>query len=341
MLVLVAPGQGSQSPGMLAPWLADPDAAAEVAACSELTGLDLAELGTTADTDTVRDTAHAQPLLLLAGILSATALARRTGLPREQLGDLVAGHSVGELTALALAEVLPDDEAVQLAALRGAAMARAAADPPSGMSAVLGGDPEVVSTRLVELGLTSANVNATGQVVAAGPLDRLGELAATPPTGARVRPLQVAGAFHTPQMAPAAEELTAIATQLSPQDPTTAVVVNADGMVHVNGESVLASVVGQVARPVRWDAVQRTLVSMKVTGLLELAPAGTLTGLARREMSGVATFALRSPDDLPAAANFVAEHRTRWTVPSRSASPDTAAAATQNGGQPPTPEETA
>lgn len=315
MLAVVAPGQGSQSPGMLVPWLADPAAAAEVAACSELTGLDLAALGTTADADTVRDTAHAQPLLLLAGLLSATALAAAADLPREQLADVLAGHSVGELTALALAEVLPDDEAVQLAAFRGRAMAEAAADPPSGMSAVLGGDPVAVSERLVELGLTAANVNGSGQVVAAGPLDRLAELAQSPPPEAKVRPLQVAGAFHTEQMAPAAAALTAFAQQIEPGPLSTVIVANADGLINVDGPTVFATVIGQVARPVRWDACQRTMASHGVTAVLELAPAGTLTGLARREMPGVARFALRSPDDLPGAAAFVAEHRQRWTTP--------------------------
>lgn len=345
MLVVVAPGQGSQAPGMLSAWLDRPGAAAEVAACSELTGLDLAALGTTGDADTVRDTAHAQPLLIIAGLLSMTALAAAADLPRDQVGDLLAGHSVGELTVLAVAEIVPDDEAVQLAAIRGAAMAEASLDPPGGMSAVLGGDPVVVSERLIELGLTAANVNAAGQIVAAGALDRLAELAANPPAGARVRPLPVAGPFHTAQMAPAAETLTAVAQQVQVRAgrTSTAVVGNLDGAVYVDARHLFDTVIGQVARPVRWDAVQRHLVSLGVTGLLELAPAGTLTGLARREMPGVATFALKSPADLPAAAAFVAEHRIRWTTPPErgvvpgpgvtpvSAPADGAAADQQNG----------
>ena len=316
MLVLVAPGQGSQRPGMLDGWLDAPAAAEEVAAWSELTGLDLAALGTTADAATVQDTAHAQPLLVTLGLLSATALATATDLPREQLADAYAGHSVGELTASAVADVLTDDEAVQLVAFRGAAMARAAAESPGGMSAVLGGDPVVVSERLVELGLTAANVNAAGQVVAAGPPHLLEQLSAQPPAGARVRPLPVAGAFHTAQMAPAAVVLADVARQISAGSPSAPVVANADGMAYLDGPSLLARIVGQVAAPVRWDAAQRTMAAMGVTGLLELAPGGTLTGLARRELPGVATFAVKSPADLQAAAAFVAEHRQRRTIPS-------------------------
>ena len=317
MLVIVAPGQGSQSPGMLARWLELPGAAEEVTAWSELTDLDLTALGTTGDAEQVRDTAHAQPLLIALGAVSATALGLAAGLPREQLADLLSGHSVGELTSAALADVLTDDDAVQLAAFRGKAMKEAAEEPPSGMSAVLGGDPVEVSRRLVELGLVAANVNAAGQVVAAGPIFRLEKLRAEPPAGARVRPLPVAGAFHTEQMAPAAAVLADIARQITATDPSTPVVANADGMVYVDGPALLSVIVGQVAAPVRWDICQRTFADMGVTGLLEIAPGGTLTGLARRELPGIATLALKSPDDLDAAAAFVAEHRARTTIPSR------------------------
>lgn len=316
MLVVVAPGQGAQRPGMLNGWLDATGAAEEVAAWSELTGLNLTALGTTAEAATVQDTAHAQPLLVTLGLLSATALAAATGLPREQLADVLAGHSVGELTAAALADVITDDEAVQLVAFRGAAMARAAAQSPGGMSAVLGGDPLLVSERIVELGLTAANVNATGQIVAAGPMHLLEQLSAIPPAGARVRPLAVAGAFHTSQMAPAAALLADVARQVTAGSPSAPVVANVDGMAYLDGPSLLACIVGQVATPVRWDACQRTLAGLGVTGLLEIAPGGTLTGLARREMPGVATFAVKSPQDMDPAAAFVAEHRARTTIPS-------------------------
>ncbi len=332
VLVIVAPGQGSQSPGMLDRWLELPGAAAEVAAWSELTDLDLAALGTTGDADDVRDTAHAQPLLITLGVLSATALGAAAELPREQLADLLSGHSVGELTAAALATVLTDDDAVQLAAFRGTAMKEAAEEPPSGMSAVLGGDPVEVSARLAEFGLVAANVNAAGQVVAAGPIHRLERLRAEPPAGARVRPLPVAGAFHTAQMAPAAAVLADIARQITAADPSTPVVANGDGMVYVDGPALLSVVVGQVASPVRWDICQRTFTEMGVTGLLEIAPGGTLTGLARRELPGVATLALKSPDDLDAGAAFIAEHRIRTTIPSR---PRPGAGVEHNGGSTP------
>jgi [acyl-carrier-protein] S-malonyltransferase len=285
---------------MLAPWLEVPGVAHTLGELSEVTGLDLVRLGTTADADEIRDTAVAQPLLVASALASARALGVAP--------DVVAGHSVGELGALALAGVLDDRTALRLVALRGRAMAEAAARVPTGMSAVLGGDPDEVLARLAELGLTPANVNGGGQVVAAGTLGALAELAAAPPTRAKVIPLQVAGAFHTDVMAPAVDVLRDAAAGVTPADPRVTLLTNADGTAVATGAQAIGLVVQQVARPVRWDLVQETMASLGVTGLLELAPGGVLAGLARRVLPGVERVALKGPADLDAARNLAAQH---------------------------------
>ncbi|MEV6614033.1 ACP S-malonyltransferase [Streptomyces sp. NPDC051051] len=302
MLVLVAPGQGAQTPGFLTPWLELPGAADRVGAWSDAIGLDLAHYGTQADADQIRDTAVAQPLLVAAGILSAAAL-----------GDVapgaVAGHSVGEITAATFAGVLDDTAALTLVRKRGLAMAEAAAITATGMSALLGGDPEVSVAHLEKLGLTPANVNGAGQIVAAGTLEQLAVLNEDKPEGVRkVVPLKVAGAFHTHHMAPAVETLAAAAKELSPADPRTAYVSNKDGRTVATGAEVLDRLVGQVANPVRWDLCMDTFRQLGVTALIEVCPGGTLTGLAKRALPGVKTLALKTPDDLDAAREVIAEH---------------------------------
>lgn len=301
MLVLVAPGQGAQTPGFLTPWLELPGAADRVAAWSDAIGLDLAHYGTKADADEIRDTAVAQPLLVAAGLLSAAALGDVTP-------GAVAGHSVGEFTAAAFAGVLDATAALRLVRTRGLAMAEAAAITRTGMSALLGGDPEVTVPHLEKLGLTPANVNGAGQIVAAGTLEQLAALAEDKPEGVRrVVPLQVAGAFHTHHMAPAVEKLAAAAEELSPAEPTVRYVSNKDGRVVAGGAEVIARLVGQVANPVRWDLCMETFKELGVTGLVEVCPGGTLTGLAKRALPGVPTVALKTPDDLDAARTLVAE----------------------------------
>lgn len=307
MLVVVAPGQGAQSPGFLSPWLDLPGVAARLRWLSAVADLDLVEHGTRSDEQTIRDTAVAQPLLVAAGLVAADALAAdRTTLQRS-LGA-VAGHSVGELTAAAISGALGDEQAMVLVRERGRAMARAAAAQPTGMSAVLGGDPDEVLAALDRHGLTPANVNGAGQVVAAGALDALDALAADPPARARLRALSVAGAFHTAYMQPAVQRLAALSTGLPVADPLLPLLSNADGAVVHHGREVLARLVDQVSSPVRWDRCMATLADLGVTGLLELPPAGTLTGLARRGLPGVETFALSTPDQLDAARAFVAAH---------------------------------
>ncbi|MGM7442014.1 ACP S-malonyltransferase [Streptomyces tunisiensis] len=302
MLVLVAPGQGSQTPGFLTEWLELPGAADRVAAWSDAIGLDLAHYGTKADADEIRDTAVAQPLLVAAGLLSASAL-----------GDIapgaVAGHSVGEITAAALSGVLDDAAALSLVRKRGLAMADAAAITETGMAALLGGDPEVTVPHLEKLGLTPANINGGGQIVAAGTMEQIAALEADKPEGVRrVVPLKVAGAFHTHHMGPAVETLAEAAKALAPADPKVAYVSNKDGRAVASGAEVLERLVGQVANPVRWDLCMETFKDLGVTALLELCPGGTLTGLAKRALPGVKTLALKTPADLDAARELVAEH---------------------------------
>ncbi|MDR3084217.1 MAG: ACP S-malonyltransferase [Streptomyces sp.] len=303
MLVLVAPGQGAQTPGFLTPWLDLPGAADRVAAWSDAIGLDLAHHGTEADADTIRDTAIAQPLLVAAGLLSATALGDAV------VPGAVAGHSVGEITAAALAGVLDETAALTLVRRRGLAMAEAAAVTPTGMSALLGGDPETTISHLEKLGLTPANVNGAGQIVAAGTLEQLAALAEDKPEGVRrVMPLKVAGAFHTHHMAPAVDALAQAAEALTPGRPKVTYVSNKDGQTVETGAEVLQRLVGQVANPVRWDLCMETFQKLGVTALIEVCPGGTLTGIAKRALPGVATLALKTPDDLEAARALIAEH---------------------------------
>ncbi|MFI5688305.1 ACP S-malonyltransferase [Streptomyces sp. NPDC051636] len=309
MLVLVAPGQGAQTPGFLTPWLELPGAADRVAAWSDAIGLDLAHYGTQADADAIRDTAVAQPLLVAAGILSATALGAATpAADAAGLAGAVAGHSVGEITAAAFAGVLDDTAALRLVRRRGLAMAEAAAITETGMSALLGGDPEVSVAHLEKLGLTPANINGAGQIVAAGTLEQLAALNEDKPEGVRkVVPLKVAGAFHTHHMAPAVEALAKAAADLTPADPKVTYVSNKDGRTVAGGAEVLERLVGQVANPVRWDLCMETFRELGVTALIEVCPGGTLTGLAKRALPGVKTLALKTPDDLDAARELIAE----------------------------------
>lgn len=313
MLVVVCPGQGAQSPGMLAPWLELPSVAESIGRASRTTGLDLVAHGTTSDADTIRDTAVAQPLLVASALATVRAvldldanvpLAMRA----QPLLGATAGHSVGELAAAAIAGVLTDDEALRLVTVRGAAMARAAAATPTGMSAVLGGDPDEVLAALAQHGLVPANVNGGGQVVAAGTLDALAAFAAAPPAKARVIALQVAGAFHTEHMAPAVAELRAATDGVVPGEPLVPLLTNSDGSVTASGARALELIVAQVANPVRWDLCQATLQRLGVTGLVEVAPGGVLTGLARRTLPGVETVAVKTPADLDAARDLIRRH---------------------------------
>ena len=302
MIVVVCPGQGSQTPGFLEPWLADPAFAGELREISDAVGIDLVAHGTTSDADTIRDTAIAQPLIVAAGLLTLKALLADGR--REKIGG-IAGHSVGELTAAAGAGILSNADAVRFVRERGSAMAAAAAATPTGMSAVLGGDEAELLAKLDELGLEPANFNGGGQIVVAGALDALAALADNPPAKARVIPLQVAGAFHTRYMAPAVEHLSSVAASLSPADPTLPLWTNKDGSLVSDGARFVELLVGQVSSPVRWDLCMESFAAAGVTGIIEVAPAGALVGLAKRALKGVPSVAIKTPDDLPAAFELI------------------------------------
>ncbi|MEX1209916.1 MAG: acyltransferase domain-containing protein [Candidatus Nanopelagicales bacterium] len=313
MLVVVAPGQGAQTPGFLTPWLDVPGVAARLEWLSVVSGIDLLEHGTRSDAETIRDTAIAQPLLVGAGLVTLLALFPHPAeaFTRVSVG---AGHSVGEITAATAAGVLTAEQAIVFVRERGRAMANAAALAPTGMSAVLGGDAEDILTAASALGLTAANMNGAGQIVLAGSLTALAEFADSPPEKARVRPLQVAGAFHTDVMAPAVEVLKRYARSVSTHDSRINLLSNADGRVVHDGRDVLRRLVSQVSRPVRWDLCMSTMADLGVTALIEIPPAGTLTGLAKRALPGVDTLALNSPDDLDAAWALVERHGVPSTL---------------------------
>jgi len=298
VIVAVFPGQGSQTPGFLAPWLELDGARERLAAYSEAAEVDLVAAGTEWDADRIRDTKVAQPLIVAASLLSYTALTSRTAIPVSGF----AGHSVGEIAALAAAGVFSEADGMRLVGIRGRAMAEAAALEETGMSAVLGGDEEAVLQRLADLDLTPANYNGGGQIVAAGAFDKLAELAADAPERARVMPLKVAGAFHTRYMAPAVETLRAAASDVAVSDPALPLWTNSDGSVVDSGRTAIDRLVAQVASPVRWDLCMASFADRGITGLIEFSPAGTLVGLAKRALKGVPAVAVKTPDDLAAAA---------------------------------------
>ncbi|WP_435156950.1 ACP S-malonyltransferase [Amycolatopsis sacchari] len=294
---LLAPGQGSQAPGMFTPWLDLDGTREQLRRWSERAGLDLVHLGTEADAETIQDTAITQPLIVALSLLAF-----------EQLSDVpadapVAGHSVGELAAAAIAGVLSAEDAVALAAVRGAEMAKACAAEPTSMAAVMLGDPDEVVAWLEGHGLTAANRNGAGQIVASGAAEKIERIVAEPLEGTKVRQLKVAGAFHTAYMAPAEEALRAHAANVTVSDPVRPLLSNADGQVVTSGAEYLDRLVKQVTRPVRWDLTMDGLVGLGVTETVELPPAGTLTGLVKRQLKGTVTktVALKTPADLPAA----------------------------------------
>ena len=302
MIALLAPGQGSQTEGMLAPWLELPGAADQLALWSKASGLDLVRLGTTASTEEITDTAVTQPLVVATTLLAHQELTRRGLLGDTEL--IVAGHSVGEIAAYAIAGVLGADDAVALAATRGAEMAKACALEPTGMSAVLGGDEAEVLSRLEELDLFPANRNGAGQIVAAGPLAALEKLAEDPPAKARVRALGVAGAFHTKYMAPALDGYAAAAAAVVTAEPAATLLSNHDGKPVKSAAAAMDTLVAQLTQPVRWDLCTQTMREHDVTAIVEFPPAGTLTGIAKRELRGVTARAVKAPADLDELAEL-------------------------------------
>ena len=301
MLAIIAPGQGSQTPGLFNSWIADPSLKALLVSWSDAIGLDLLRLGTTADAEEIKDTANAQPLIVASSLLGAHALGLKNF-------AVTSGHSVGELAAAALSGAISESDALMIVRARGIEMAKAAAASPSGMSAVLGGDRTEVLAAIANLKLFAANDNGAGQIVAAGDLQALAALNETSPAGARVRALAVAGAFHTQFMQTAVEPLRALATTVTTHPVSIQVVSNKDGQVVTDGAEVLNRIVNQIANPVRWDLCMETLKSLGVTGVIELPPAGTLVGLLKRAASEIETFALKSAEDLDPAREFAERH---------------------------------
>lgn len=301
MIVVACPGQGSQTPGFLSPWLELDGVADSLSAYSDAAEVDLLRHGTKSDADTIRDTRIAQPLIVAASLIASAALSDRAG----RVPDGTAGHSVGELAALVGAGVLSAEQSMRLVGVRGRAMADAAAQTPTGMSAVIGGDEQAVLTRLDELGLFPANYNGGGQIVVAGALPALAALAEEPVKGTRVIPLQVAGAFHTSYMTPAVESLHASIGEVVPGDPQIALWTNRDGSIVTSGVRALDLIVDQISSPVRWDLCMNSFADNGITGLIELAPAGALTGLAKRGLRGTPTVAVKTPEDLDAAAELL------------------------------------
>ncbi|HKE64454.1 MAG TPA: acyltransferase domain-containing protein [Micromonosporaceae bacterium] len=303
MLALLAPGQGSQKPGFLTPWLGHSSAESRLRWWSALGGLDLLHLGTAADADEIKDTARTQPLLVAAALLATEHLPLSENTPL-----VVAGHSVGEVGAAAIAGVLTPDAAVTLAGVRGREMAAACAIEPTSMAAVLGGAEDDVLAAIEAAGVYPANLNGAGQIVAAGSLTGLEKLAADPPAKARVIPLTVAGAFHTSYMAPAEAALAAVASGITPADPHRILLSNLDGTAVTSGSAMLRRLIAQVTAPVRWDLCMQTMADLGVTAIIELPPAGTLAGLAKRALKGVEVVTLNTPDDLTAARELIAHH---------------------------------
>ena len=301
MLAIIAPGQGSQTPGMLNSWIQNPSLKELLATWSHAINLDLLHLGTVADAEEIKDTANAQPLIVAASLLGAHAL-------NIVQVSVTSGHSVGELAAAALSGAVSEVDALTLVRTRGLEMAKAAATSPSGMSAVLGGDRTEVLAAISALNLVAANDNGAGQIVAAGELDSLALLSQNPPAGARVRALAVAGAFHTQFMQPAVEPLRTLASTISTHPASVQVISNKDGQVITDGAQVLERIINQIASPVRWDLCMESLKSLGVTGVIELPPAGTLVGLLKRAAPEIETFALKSADDVNAAREFAGRH---------------------------------
>jgi [acyl-carrier-protein] S-malonyltransferase len=307
MIAIVCPGQGAQSPGFFAPWLELDIFKQVVERLADASGIDLLKHGTVSDADTIRDTAIAQPLIVSAGIASAAVLFDSPTWPES--GKLAAaGHSVGEITAAAVSGVLSDEDAIKFVTNRGNAMASAAALQPTSMAAVVGGDEKVVLEKLESLGLEPANFNGGGQIVAAGTAEAIELLKQDAPVGSRVIALQVAGAFHTRFMQPAVDVLSQYAQTLAPQDPSMKLFTNATGELESSGKSFVELMVRQVSNPVRWDLCMASMLKQGVTAIIELSPAGTLTGLAKRSMPGVESVAVKTPENIEAALSLINNH---------------------------------
>ena len=305
MIALTCPGQGAQTPGFLAPWLELESFRQEIEKYSAILEMDLIHFGTEADAETIKDTKIAQPLIVAASMASYAVLVE--ALKDNSLFAGIAGHSVGEIAAANIAGVLDTEAALKFVKARGEQMAQAATLEASSMAAVVGGEQEVVLDHLSNMGLFAANYNGKGQIVAAGSSAKIQELIDNPPPGTRVVGLAVAGAFHTSFMETAKVELGSLASSIRTENPKLLLWSNSDGARVDSGDKFLELLINQVSNPVRWDLTMDSMVSDGVSAVIELLPGGTLTGIAKRAMPGVATLALKSPEDLEKAVAFVRE----------------------------------
>lgn len=308
MIVVVCPGQGSQTPGFLSPWLEISSFKSSIEQMQAESGIDLIGHGTLSDADTIRDTAVAQPLIVAAGVATLHSLLDGRSTAEAGIAG-VSGHSVGEITAAVAAGVFSSTTGIKFVNQRGQAMAKAAALEATSMAAILGGDQTEVETKLAELDLEPANYNGSGQIVAAGAVAAINELQANPLAGTRVIPLQVAGAFHTRYMKPAVETLREYSKTVEINNPTIKLWSNNGGRQVSSGSEFVDLLVNQVSSPVRWDLCMSAMVDAGVTALIELAPAGTLVGLAKRAMPGIETLAVKTPENLEAALSLIDNHR--------------------------------
>lgn len=307
MIVLVCPGQGSQTPGFFNPWLELAEFKGSIEAQQQASGVDLITHGTLSDAETIRDTAVAQPLIVAAGVASISALLAGKSLADAKIAG-VAGHSVGEITAAVASGIFDAETGIRFVNQRGQAMAKAAASEATSMAAILGGDQLAVEAKLSELGLEAANYNGGGQIVAAGSVAAIAALQASPLAGTRVIPLQVAGAFHTRYMASAVETLDAYSKTIEIGEPKVQLWSNKGGLKVTSGAQFVENLVSQVKSPVRWDLCMQAMVEAGVTAMIEVAPAGALAGMAKRGMPGVEILALKTPEQLDAARTLISNH---------------------------------
>jgi len=308
MIVVVCPGQGSQTPGFLAPWLEVPEFKSSLQEMQEASGIDLISHGTISDAETIRDTAIAQPLIVAAGVATLNALLKGESAAHSGISG-VAGHSVGEITAAVAAGVFNPETAIGFVRARSQAMAKASAQEPTNMAAILGGDQSEIEAMLATLELEPANYNGSGQIVAAGTIAAIAELQANPVAGTRVIPLQVAGAFHTRFMQPAVETLRDYSKTIAVEEPKITLWSNNAGQAIKSGSDFVDLLVNQVSSPVRWDLCMQSMVTAGVSAIIELAPAGTLVGLAKRAMPGIELLAVKTPENIEEALSLINNHR--------------------------------
>ena len=308
MIAIVCPGQGAQTPGFFSPWLEIPEFKNSIELMQSASNFDLIKHGTESDADTIRDTAVAQPLIVAAGIATVAALLGGKSAAESGIAG-VSGHSVGEITAAGIAGIFDAEQAIKFVKVRADAMAAAAAIEKTSMAAIVGGEQAVIEARLAELGLEPANYNGSGQIVAAGSAEGIAKLQAEGPAGARVIPLQVAGAFHTRYMKPAVSTLADYAATVTANDPATRIWSNAGGRLISSGEEFKELLVKQVSSPVRWDMCMTSMIEAGVTAIIEVSPAGTLAAIAKRAMPDVEAVAVKTPDNLEAALALINNHR--------------------------------